>query len=157
MRLEILVSDLLWVSPAREHELSQVLSVFNELLNESEYKDFVPSNVDEVFKELIKQECVLSLREENGRIVGLLAYTLHENPYILFKKKFAQELVWCVLKPYRKHSKMLVAYLEQVAKEKGCTSVMLGAMYSSKSKVINRLYKSMGYNKFEEIFEKGIN
>lgn len=144
----------MWVSVVREHELYESLVVFKELLEESEYKKYVPENVEDILKSLIEKETVLSLKNEEGKIVGLLAYTIYDNPFILFKKKFAQELVWCVLKPYRKHSKMLVEFYESQAKEKGCTSVMLAAMVSKKSPVIERLYNSLGYNKSEEFFEK---
>lgn len=152
MKQAIQVCDLMWVSIAKENELDQVMLVFNSLLEESEYKKFVPEDVVDVITQLIKNETVLCLRDEQGKIIGLLIFTIHNNPHILFKKSFAQELVWCVLKPYRKHSKLLVSHYELVAKVMGCTSTMLAAV--DKFDVVERLYKTMGYNKFEVTFEK---
>ena len=148
------VRDLSWVSVAKEDELTKVMFVFRTLLDESEYKKYVPDNVEEVIKGLIKNETLLCLRTETGDIVGLLAFTIYDNPHILFKKRFAQELVWCVLKPYRKDSKLLVKHYELVAEAMGCTSVMLSAMVSDKSPMIGRMYQSMGYRRSEEFFEK---
>lgn len=154
MKLEIQVRDLSWVSVAKEEEIYQVMNVFNNLLEESDYKKYVPENVEEVIKGLIKNETLLCLRNEVGGIVGILAFTIYDNPHILFKKRFAQELVWCVLKPYRKDSKLLVKHYELVAQAMGCTSVMLAAMVSDKSPAIGRMYNSLGYKRSEEFFEK---
>lgn len=149
----------MWVSKARESDsVDGIYYVFNELLKESGYDQFHLG--EQETKELItnvinnEESSLFLLKNESGTIVGLLAATIHTNPFSFFKKRIAQELVWCVLKDYRKYSKMLVSEFEYWALDKKCDEVTLACAFNFN--VVDRLYRSLGYNKSEVFYKKDI-
>lgn len=147
-------NDLMWVSPCRDSEVEQVTSLLLDEAKKAGYSEYLPEDLTPIVLELIKQETVLCLRYETGTIVGVLIYTISSNPFMVFKKKLAQELVWCVKKPYRKYSKLLLKHYEYSAKEQGCEYTILSHLETGRFKLLGKVYKQAGYHKLETMYEK---
>lgn len=156
MRLETVdYNELMWVSSAKENEVETIVDLISFLAKEERFFNYIPSNVNDVIKNLIKEDTVLVLRSENGHIVGLLAFAIFNNPNLVFKKAIAQELVWCVKKEYRKYSFMLLDMYESKVKDRGCTHTVLAVNEDhKKSKALKKLYELKGYKVLETMYEK---
>ena len=146
--------ELMWVSSVKYCEVDAVLAVLRRHAEEQKFNHYIPENIKEILEQLIKLDQVLVLRKEDSTIVGLLAFSVTQNPFLVFKKQVAQELVWCVDKPHRKYSKMLVSLYEERAKELGCTSVILSHLEEGRFKLLGKVFKTLGYKKLETMYEK---
>lgn len=154
-RATVHYNDLMWVSLAKENELGDIVNLLKSLAEEEGFSHYLPSNLEDLISKLIKDETVLCLRRDSSTVVGLLIYTVHMNPLLLFKKSIAQELVWCVKKEHRKYSFMLLDTFESKARDNGCTHTVLAVTEEHKrNRVLKKLYSLNGYNVFETMYEK---
>ena len=57
----------------------------------------------------------------------MIACIVIDNPYLLFKSKTAQEIVWAVRKPYRRYSKQLLDLFFEWAKTKETNKILVSS------------------------------
>jgi len=64
-------------------------------------------------------------------------------------KPAVQEVIWYVDKEYRSHGKKLMDAFEDLARERGATSLVMGLMCNSMQDRLDKFYKRLGFRPFE--------
>ena len=95
-----------WISEVREADLEPLAAIYEELIGDNVDIQLPKDKLLEVARTYINKEDrnIFVLRDEQGNPQGMIACIVIDNPYLLFKSKTAQEIVWAVRKPYRRIS-----------------------------------------------------
>ena len=112
-------SNLTRVSEVRDIDLETLADIYEELIGDNVDIQLPRIKLLEVARTYINKEDrnIFVLRDEQGTPQGMIACAYFDNPYLLFKSRTAQEIVWAVRKPYRRHSKMLLDMFFSWSKE----------------------------------------
>ena len=87
--------------------------------------------------------------------VGVIAGFMVNN--MTNDKPAVQEVIWYVDKEYRSYGKMLMDAFEDLARELGATSLVMGLMCNSMSDRLDKFYKRLGFRPFEVQYIKELN
>jgi len=91
----------------------------------------------------------------NEKPVGVIAGFLTHN--LTNGKLAVQEVIWYVDKDHRSHGKKLMDAFENLARERGASSVVMALMCNSMSDRLDKFYKRLGFRPFEVQYIKELN
>ena len=102
--------------------------------------------------EVYKDNSFLLIRED--KCIGLIAGLTAHSP--INSDKVYQEIVWYVTKSHRRYGVYLLREVEQILKDRGYTSIIMGCMHNSKTDKLFRLYNRLGYKPLETHFRRSL-
>ena len=141
----------MWVSEVRDTDLETLADIYEELIGDNVDIQLPRIKLLEVARTYINKEDrnIFVLRDEQGTPQGMIACAYFDNPFLLFKSRTAQEIVWAVRKPYRRHSKMLLDMFFSWAKEHQANKILVS---SRKNPPLESYYTKLGFQEEEKFF-----
>lgn len=145
-----------WISEVREADLEPLAAIYEELIGDNVDIQLPKDKLLEVARTYINKEDrnIFVLRDEQGNPQGMIACIVIDNPYLLFKSKTAQEIVWAVRKPYRRYSKQLLDLFFEWAKTKEANKILVS---SRRNPYLEKYYTNLGFKEEEKFFSIEVN
>ena len=102
-----------------------------------------------------RRENIVFVLEHEDKAVGVIAASIGNS--LFNKEKVAYEVIWWVDVEHRsKDSLILVKAYEEWAKECGATYIQMTLLNDLKDKVLDRVYRNLGYKQAEQAYYKEI-
>ena len=131
--------------------LKLVLQFADESLEE--YGTYIdPVQIQKTFDAIYKTSFVGVVDE---KIVGVLAGQIVED--ICSTRPAFEEVVWYVVKEHRGTGMQLFNYVQQWCVDQGIGRMVMSCMHNSKTEMLFRVYKSLGFEPMETRFIKVLN
>lgn len=140
------------------HDKEQLAVLAIKFIKESKFDKFVPIDADSLLtwinNLIVDPSSVCLVYEDDGEIKGSIAGTIFPSYYNL-NYTISQELAWWVVPEYRgKIGKLLLTAFEIWSTAKGAAIISMGSLEELNPKIVDRLYKSLGYTPTEHSYLK---
>lgn len=141
---------------ATRADIPRLVEMGQRFIAETEYRDFIAFNRDALEALMAgmigKTNCAIFVGEVSGQIVGMLGMHIYRHP--MSNERVAAEAFWWVEPEHRKSSVGLdlLARGEAWAKTNAATKMQMIAP----NERVGRLYRTRGYRKFEEQYQRDL-